>query len=207
MVSLAGWYKLTSGAPAAPPGRSYHESTTQLGLSLAVDMVGDHAMANAIEAAFGVRNFKNVNKEDWHYQPIEIPTSRKDYRGPEPLPKFSFPSEVKVSQVVVHNAVRILDTRETSKIAAGQTVSVKPHGFTPPGAYVKANITALEGHGFVTIWGENGSRPNASVLNLVTDQDISNGYVEVAPDSDGGFRVYSSGGAHVIVDQVGFVIP
>lgn len=92
-----GWYRHTSGAPSAPPGRSYHESTTDDGLgdALAVDMVGDHAKANPLAAKFGLRHFGNINGEPWHYQPVEIPNARRNYAGefenvtlpPEPDPE------------------------------------------------------------------------------------------------------------------------
>lgn len=90
----AGYYRHVSGATAAPPGKSYHEQTTQggAGFALAVDMVGDHAYGNAHCAQFGLVNFSRVNAEPWHYQGVEYPKSRSSYKGefehpaPWPLP-------------------------------------------------------------------------------------------------------------------------
>ena len=99
--NLAGWYTKNPGvAPSAPPGRSYHESTTKSGLALAVDMVGDHKVGNELAARFQVKHFGDVNSEPWHYQPTEIPNARRNYRGefenvvpPPPPPIQDIPEE------------------------------------------------------------------------------------------------------------------
>lgn len=67
------FWKHVSGAPAAPPGRSMHE------IGLAADLVGDLDWANAHAAEFGLKHFANVNNEPWHFQPSELPNSRKKY--------------------------------------------------------------------------------------------------------------------------------
>lgn len=88
------WQKKSGVASAAPPGSSYHESTTQggKGYALAADMVGDHKLGNALAAKHGLKHFANVNSEPWHYQPIEIPNARREYTGkPEPLPVWGQP--------------------------------------------------------------------------------------------------------------------
>lgn len=76
------WCKKDGVASAAPPGRSYHESTDPLGYALAVDMLNYQPAIGwmvANDGRYGVHDFANVNSEPWHYQPIEIPNSRSLY--------------------------------------------------------------------------------------------------------------------------------
>lgn len=73
-------YKLKKGrAHMAPPGLSYHESTTKDGKCLAADMIGDMKWMTANCEKYGLIHFANVNSEPWHLQPIEIPRSRSRY--------------------------------------------------------------------------------------------------------------------------------
>lgn len=68
-------YQLTKGnAHAAPPGRSFHESTFH-GYAQAVDAVGDLAWMHAQEAKYGLKDFRNVGNEPWHFQMTEIANS------------------------------------------------------------------------------------------------------------------------------------
>lgn len=67
------YWKHTSGAPAAPPGRSMHE------IGLAADMVGDMGWLEANSSKFGLKNFSQVNGEPWHLQPAELPNGRSAY--------------------------------------------------------------------------------------------------------------------------------
>lgn len=85
------WERNAGAAPAAPPGRSYHESTTSLGHCLAADMVGDLSFLTANAEKAGLIHFGNINGEVWHFQPYEIPHARSNYRAAlhEPLPVFS----------------------------------------------------------------------------------------------------------------------
>lgn len=92
------WKKRDGVAHAAPPGRSFHEATTPSGSCLAVDMVGwqDGWMRRNV-TRFGLREFSQVNGEEWHLQPVEVPTSRSQYRPaqhalkPFPLPGIGDP--------------------------------------------------------------------------------------------------------------------
>ena len=86
------WRLKPGMAPAAPPGRSYHEATTATGDALAADLVGDLAWANAVCADYGLRHFASIGDEPWHHQPIEIPTSRTNYAG-EALRSWTLPGE------------------------------------------------------------------------------------------------------------------
>lgn len=89
-------YALKPGfAHMAPPGRSYHESTTPAGGCLAVDMVSNdqHRWMNANCGLFGLKHFGGVNGEPWHVQPVEVPSRRADYLAGvhHPLPTFQLP--------------------------------------------------------------------------------------------------------------------
>ncbi len=67
------YWEHVSGAPAAPPGRSMHE------IGLAADLVGDLGWVVKNAHKYGLKHFKNVNGEDWHVQPAELPDSRRIY--------------------------------------------------------------------------------------------------------------------------------
>lgn len=87
-------YQLRSGyAHAAPPGRSYHESTTPEQGALAIDFVGDLAFLRENAAAYGLVEFSKVNREPWHGQPAEVPTARSRYVAAQhhPLPQILLP--------------------------------------------------------------------------------------------------------------------
>ena len=84
-------------AHMAPPGRSYHETTTPSGFCLAVDMVGDLKWMNAKAELFGLRHFGTINNEPWHIQPVEVPNSRAGYKPTmDPLPKWDFPKSLDI---------------------------------------------------------------------------------------------------------------
>jgi hypothetical protein len=86
------WSKNKGVADAAPPGSSYHESTDQSGFAFAADLVGDLDWMNANCQKFGLIHFKNVNKEPWHVQPVELPVSRSRYRN-ESLNQWVLPEQ------------------------------------------------------------------------------------------------------------------
>ena len=65
------------------------------------------------------------------------------------------------------------------------------------------NVTAIaRGAGFVTVW-PGGGRPNTSILNFVGDGQAANGSLAVGV-TDGGFSIYTSAIAHLIVDVTGY---
>lgn len=78
-------------AHMAPPGRSYHETTTPAGQALAVDMVGDLRWMNANASRFGIQHFADLG-EAWHCQPHELPRSRSGYKpSMHPLKEYTLP--------------------------------------------------------------------------------------------------------------------
>lgn len=206
----AGWYVHTSGAPSAPPGRSYHESTTNggLGFALAVDMVGTHAIGNRLASAFGLNSFEDVNAEPWHYQPIEIPNARRNYGGQfeNPTPWFPPDQEAPTMQALAA-PVRLIDTRPLPTVVAPEQRLEIPVAAGRPdwarSAVVNITVTLCAGPGYVTAWG-GGDRPNASNLNYTTGQTVAN--LAVVPlNADGEITVSPAvAGCHVVVDQQGW---
>jgi hypothetical protein len=67
-------------AHAAPPGKSFHESTFH-GAAQACDVVGDLAWAHSVEADYGLKDFRNVGSEPWHFQMTEIPNSVTQWKA------------------------------------------------------------------------------------------------------------------------------
>lgn len=67
------YWEHTSGAPAAPPGKSMHE------IGLAADLVGDLDWVQKHAHEYGLKTFGGVNGEPWHVQPAELPNSRSEY--------------------------------------------------------------------------------------------------------------------------------
>jgi len=120
------WEKKPNVAPAAPPGLSYHESTTKAGHCLAVDMVGDLSFVHQNVGKFGLIHFGNINGEPWHIQPYEIPHSRRSYNSTihEPLKVFQstapVPQPPKPAKPVV--VVPVPTLRLTSPITANKEV-------------------------------------------------------------------------------------
>lgn len=66
-------YRHTSGAAAAPPGKSMHE------IGLAADLAGDLNWVQTHAGEFGLKTFAGVNNEPWHVQLQELPNSRSQY--------------------------------------------------------------------------------------------------------------------------------
>jgi hypothetical protein len=67
------YWEHTSGAPAAPPGRSMHE------IGLAADLGGDLEWVVRNAHKYGLKHFGDVNGENWHVQPAELPNGRAAY--------------------------------------------------------------------------------------------------------------------------------
>jgi hypothetical protein len=216
----AGNYFHYTGATAAPPGRSYHEPTTAkgTGYALAADMLGNHLLGNAAAGLYGLRHFAEVNGEPWHYQGLEYPNARLNYTNqfenpaPWPFPGDPVPPP-DMSDFHITDPVRILDTRygtqhngRNSVVAAGEVITVRPHGFTPTDAKgLILNVTAPGvSPGFFTFWsGANGVAPVASQLN-VNPGIVTNAMVWVPLGGFGTVSVLSSQVNHLIIDEAGW---
>lgn len=110
--------------------------------------------------------------------------------------------------MTIHNPIRILDTRISGKPGNDAVFPVKPHAYTPVGADVICNITALEASEgtFVTLWNGDGAVPTGSVVNAAPgDASPKNGFTITPVRADGTFSVYTYRPIHVIIDQVGFI--
>lgn len=101
---------------------------------------------------------------------------------------------------------RLLDTRDTSLVPAGGTVTLPlPAGVPADAVALALNITVTEsvGAGFVTSYPAGTGRPVASSLNLdAAGQTRAAG--GIYPVSPGGVTLFLSGGGHVVVDYAGY---
>jgi hypothetical protein len=112
---------------------------------------------------------------------------------------------------------RLLDTRRglgaSGPVAGDQTVHLGVTGkawVLPAGvSAVMLNVTATAptSTGFVTVWGD-GSRPNASSLNLSPGRTVANLVVAPVSSSDGTVSLYngSPGTVQLIADVFGYVL-
>lgn len=74
-------YKYSAGAP---PGNSYHEAVDPLGYGLALDFLNHQpaiGWANENASKYGFQHGKDWDRsEPWHFQAIEVPASKRNYR-------------------------------------------------------------------------------------------------------------------------------
>jgi lipoprotein-anchoring transpeptidase ErfK/SrfK len=120
--------------------------------------------------------------------------------------------------VAMPTSLRLVDTRQSSPVPAGGTISVPVVGAAPlpaPGTVtavvLNVTVTPPSGPGFWTVWPRTSPRPEASNLNVDELQFLSNNVtpnlVTVPVGSDGVVDVYGSGGGNVIVDLLGYYTP
>jgi peptidoglycan hydrolase-like protein with peptidoglycan-binding domain len=113
---------------------------------------------------------------------------------------------------------RLLDTRQSTPVAADGSISVAVTGAAPlpaPGSatavVLNVTVTPPSGPGFWTIWPHSQPRPEASNLNVDENQflagSVTPNLVTVPVGPDGVVDVYSSGGGNVIVDLLGYYTP
>lgn len=116
--------------------------------------------------------------------------------------------------------MRLVDTRTTGALGAGQTLTVAVTGSAPrpaPGGAVAAVLNVLvvgpAPAGYWTVWPSGQRRPEASNLNVDELQALSGAslavpnLVTVPLPASGAVDVYTSGGGHVVVDLLGYYRP
>lgn len=120
-------------------------------------------------------------------------------------------------QVVVGNAVRILDSRTSNggrngvPLAANETMRLPvlgTHGLPSTGvAAITANITLVPAQtGYVTVFPSGSSRPLASTVNATSANQAVANLVVVPVGADGGVNIFSSvGGMHALLDVTGWI--
>jgi peptidoglycan hydrolase-like protein with peptidoglycan-binding domain len=124
-------------------------------------------------------------------------------------------SGVTSAYVAMPVSQRLVDTRPTTPLAPGASLSVSVTGVAPlpaPGTVTAAvlNLTVVGpfGAGFFTVWPHTSARPDASNLNIDELQSLAGGavpnLVTVPVGADGVVDVYSSGGGNIIVDLLGY---
>ena len=112
-------------------------------------------------------------------------------------------------------AQRLLDTRQSTPLAAGGSLSVSVTGVAPlpaPGTVVAAvlnlTVTGPAGTGYWTVWPHTSARPEASNLNVDEQQALARNaipnLVTVPVGADGVVDVFASAGGNVIVDLLGY---
>jgi hypothetical protein len=113
---------------------------------------------------------------------------------------------------------RLVDTRGSSPVPAGGTISVAITGAAPlpatgtvTAAVLNLTVTPPAAPGFWTVWPHTAPRPEASNLNVDELQslfgNVTPNLVTVPVGADGVVDVYGSGGGHVIVDLLGYYTP
>jgi hypothetical protein len=108
---------------------------------------------------------------------------------------------------------RVLDTRNPNNTGSPLTgqLDVDVHGgpCAPPltaQAYVlNATVVPTTGLGFLTLWPQGGSRPNASTLNAIDQFVTSN--MALVPTNTGKVSAYTSSASHLILDISGYFAP
>lgn len=102
--------------------------------------------------------------------------------------------------------VRVLDTRTTTPVSGGGSVTVDLSGRLPATATAAVlNVTGLAtAPTYVTVWPSGTTRPNVSNLNLVTG-DVRPNLVTVRVGPDRRVQLYNNAGnTHLLADLAGW---
>ena len=120
--------------------------------------------------------------------------------------------------VAMSTSERLVDTRESSPVPAGGTISVSVTGAAPlpasgtvSAAVLNVTIVPPTAPGYWTVWPHTSARPTASNINIDEIQSLSGNItpnlVTVPVGSDGVIDIFGSGGGHVVVDLLGYYTP
>jgi hypothetical protein len=107
------------------------------------------------------------------------------------------------------NPVRLVDTRNSAKLSAGQTMRVHVTGAngvpSSGAAAVTVNVTAVDpdAPGYFSVFPCGGAVPAVSNLNYVKGANVPN-YVTVGVGDGGDICLSTYAGAHAIVDLAGW---
>ncbi len=109
-------------------------------------------------------------------------------------------------------AGRLLDTRLTAKLGAGDTTTVMVRGRSGVAATATAavlNVTITESNvgGFLTVWPSGTPRPTVSSVNVDRPNQTRAALVTVRLGANGAVDINSYLAGHVIVDVIGFYAP
>ena len=120
------------------------------------------------------------------------------------------PGPVAAGRLRTFDPFRIMDTRDTGKLAAGQSVAVNLNGRVPTDALaVVANVTAVEteGGGFVTAHPLGTKLPLASNLNYGAGEIRASAVMVKLGTVPGmiGFTLYTMARSHLVVDILGYI--
>ena len=100
----------------------------------------------------------------------------------------------------VHNGVRMVDTRNTGRVAGGTVFSYHAGA---PGSTVSMNLTAVDpaAAGFLTAWPCVQPMPVASNVNYVAGDVVPN-FVQTLVDGSGNVCAFSNTATDLVIDQV-----
>lgn len=146
-------------AHAAPPGQSYHEETTPDDKCLAADMIPPTELQWIAPhlPRFGLKHFGDVNRELWHWQPVEISNSRRNYNPAtmHPLPVFPLPgapTPPTTGDTMIPDRRPLWDSRDFGgPIPAGNPIPLPIDGAgTHKAVTVKFSVINPAGDGYLT---------------------------------------------------------
>jgi hypothetical protein len=100
----------------------------------------------------------------------------------------------------------LLGNTDTLQIARGACTGVPSSALAIVGNGTVVNNPSLSNSGHVTLYPSNASRPDVSNLNYIANQIVANAFT-VGLGGDGGFKIFTFGTIHFIVDLTGYFAP